>query len=98
MGDHKEELAACCSAKKGLSRDGRADLSSANATSTKYSSPTRVSKYSKKRTQVLSPAAHYASRPSGDDNSTSVNEFFEPGGDAKETLAQATTLSNWLAV
>jgi hypothetical protein len=48
-------------------------------------------------TQVLSPVAHYTSRPSSDDNSTSVTESYEPGGEAEETLAQATALSNWLA-
>jgi hypothetical protein len=75
MGNRKEELAASCSAKKGCSHDGQANLSSANATSIKYSSPTRVSKHSKKRAQVLSPAGHYTGCPSGDDNSTSVTEF-----------------------
>jgi hypothetical protein len=78
MGDRKEEHAACHSAKKGFSRDGRANPSSVNASSTKYySSLARVSKHLNKRTQVSSPAAHYASRPtSHDDESTSVTEFF----------------------
>jgi hypothetical protein len=43
---------------------------------------------------VSSPAAHYAGRPSRD---TSVTEFFEPGVEAEETLAQATALLNQLA-
>ncbi len=47
---------------------------------------------------MLSPAAHYAGRPSRDDDSTSVTEFFKPGGEAEETLVQATALSNRLAV
>jgi hypothetical protein len=91
MGDHKEEHAACRSAKKGFSRDGRANPSSVNASSTKYySSPARASKHSNKRTQVSFPAAHYAGWPtSRNDKSTSVTEFFEPGGEVDQTLAQA---------
>jgi hypothetical protein len=94
MGDRKEEHAACHSAKKEFSRDGRADPSSVNASSTKYySSLARVSKHLNKKTQVLSPAANYAGQPTSRDNkSTSVTEFFEPGGEADQTLAQAIAL------
>jgi hypothetical protein len=94
MGDRKEEHAACHSAKKGFSWDGRADPSSVNASSTKYySSPARVSKHSNKRNQVSSPAAHYTGQPTPrNDKSTSVTDFFEPGGEADQTLAQAIAL------
>jgi hypothetical protein len=95
MGDCKEEHAACRSAKKGFSQDGRADPSSVNVSSTKYySSSARMSKHSNKRTQVSSHVVHYAGRPtSRDDKSTSVTEFFKPaGGEADQTLAQAIAL------
>ncbi len=94
MGDRKEEHAACRSAKKGFSWDGRANPSSVNVSSTKYySSQARVSKHSNKRTQVSSPVAHYAGQPtSRNDKSTSVTEFFEPSGEADQTLAQAIAL------
>ncbi len=45
---------------------------------------------------MLSPAAH-AGRPSCNNNSTSETEFVKPSGEAEETLAQVTALSNQLA-
>jgi hypothetical protein len=76
MGDCEGELAASHSAKKTSSQDGRAVSSSVDAASSNYFSPARASKQSKKRTQVLSPAAHYAGRlPSGNDESTSLPFF-----------------------
>ncbi len=100
MGDRKEEHAACHSAKKGFSRDGRADPSSVNASPTKYySSPARVSKHLNKRTQVSSPAVHYPGRPTSRNNkSTSVTDFFEPGDEADQTLAQAIAPSYRIAL
>jgi hypothetical protein len=98
MGDREEELAVRCSVKKGVSCNGRADPSSINNASTsKYSSLMRVSKTSKKRNQVSSPAAHYSGCPAQDDNSTSVVEYFESGGGAKQTLALAIANSKRLS-
>ncbi len=95
MGSRKEELAVRCSVKKVYSCNGRADPSSINNASTsKYSSPMRVSKTSKKRNQVSSPAAHYSGRVAQDDTSTYVVEYFEPSEGAKQTLALAIAISN----
>jgi hypothetical protein len=91
MGDHEEEVSACRSTKKTTSVASSATLALL------YSSPRRVSKGSKKRNQVSSPAAHYATghhRPDTPDvEAETALAFFELGGEAERTLAEVTEVA-----
>jgi hypothetical protein len=58
MGNQEEETATCRFSKKiSVVNSGAAQASSAGS---EYTSPARISKSSNKCTQLLSPAAHYA--------------------------------------
>ena len=95
MGNCKEEVAAHCLTKKMTAATSFA------TTSLLYSSPKRVSKGSKKRNQVSSPATQYATgncRPDTPVNKAeSTLTFFEPEGEAGKILDEVTEFAQCLA-
>jgi hypothetical protein len=97
MGDRKMEATACRSSKKITTNQGSALFTSAATLLFQYTSPTRISRDSDKRSQLSSPVAHYSTAnhgsPSPIEDSSALTAFLEPGGGAELILTQAETIS-----
>ncbi len=99
--DNREMGTSICHSSKRISiNNGSTQSSSAATTSLKYTSPARVSKNSNKQTQLSSPAAHYVNggrqTASPDEDSMALTLYFESGGEATQTLADAIAISHHL--
>ncbi len=95
MGNQEEETATRRVSKKiSVVNGGSAQASSAGS---EYTSSARISESSNKRTQLLSPAAHYATGgcwpPSPDKDLTALMQYFEPGGGSEQTLSKVVSLT-----
>jgi hypothetical protein len=93
MGNLAEETATRQPSKKKLSGNGATLMTTAEASTTTYALPTRVNSKSKKRSQVASPAKHYATASDSLlSPRDSTAKFFEPGEGSDQALANALSL------
>ncbi len=94
------EVSALRHSSKKISIDHGSSQTSASAVPPHaYSSPTRISKTSNKRSQISSPAAHYTTSvadqsPSSSKKSDShLTAFFGPSSSAQQAIATADAIS-----
>jgi hypothetical protein len=99
MGNLAKETAICQPSKRITSGDGATSMTTAAASTTSYPLPERVDSKSKNRTQVASPAKHYATAPNSLlSPSNSTVKFFEPGEGSDQALAIALSVLARLSV
>jgi hypothetical protein len=97
----EEESAIRHSSKKISNNHGATQPSYGAASSHAYTSPARINRFSNKRNQIYSPAAHYTAL--GRRNLSPANKsaiqlaaFFGPGGGAQQALTAAEAASTRL--